>query len=628
MCGIVGILHHGLQPDAERRTRAMAASIIHRGPDDDGHWSDGSISLGFRRLAIVDIASGHQPMANEDGSVHVVFNGEIYNHRELRHELEMQGHVFASDHSDTEVLVHGYEQWGEDLAGRLNGMFAFAIWDSSRRRLMLARDRLGIKPLYLAKAADGSLLFASEIRALHASGLLPVAPDDDAVFSYFMQQNTWQGQSLFKGVRQLESGSLLVDEGGTRRTRQYWRIDFDRREADPRKREEALRSAVQSAIARQVAADVPVMSYLSGGIDSSAITAAAYRLDPSIRAYSCIFDLRDVGDDRVADEREFARAVSAELGIEHVELQLPPNALETSLHRTIDALEEPRMGMAYVNYLIAERVAKDSKVVLSGCGGDEILGGYVARYAHIAKPYPQQDAGLWNRLRRRLGHPAQARMDALSRMVELYSYPIPPHETDQAFTGAFRSRVGARTLRGAIKDVLASCPSSDDRDRLMFLDAKTYLEGLLMVEDKLSMAHSLESRVPLLDNEIIDLAFTFDWKALTDGETGKIAFRNAIRKWVPDVIADKPKMGFGPPDASWYRGALQPFIRKMLAPERIRARGVFEPGYVARILDSHMSGADNRLPVIWSLLSFDAWCECFGVYGGDLGMPMRPKPIG
>lgn len=627
MCGIAGILHRGAHPDATGRVKAMADSIPHRGPDDEGFWADGDVALGFRRLSIVDLATGHQPMSNEDGTVWVVFNGEIYNHRTLRRELEQAGHRFATDHSDTEVLVHGYEQWGEGLLPKLNGMFAFAIWDTKCRRLMLGRDRLGIKPLYLAERADGALVFASEIRAIHASGLIEKAPDESAVHTYFLQQNVWDGRSMFRDVRQLPGGHLMVDEPGRRIRKQFWDMRFERRRISAKAAVEAFRAMIEDTIQRQMAADVPVMAYLSGGIDSSSLVAGAHRLDPKVKAYSCLFDLTGVGLDKINDEREFSRAMAAHLGIEHIELELPPTAMMGSLHRTIDALEEPRMGMAYVNYLIAERVARDSKVVLSGCGGDEILGGYVGRYDYLRLPYPVTNVPKPSLLSRILGRalkPTGLSLDPMRRMLELYRFPVALHEMETAFTPDMMRAGAGYSVEDAFTRLLKGCNSSFDWDRLMYADTKTYLTGLLMVEDKLSMAHSLEARVPLIDNEVIDLAMTFEWEHLSDGKTGKKVFREAIRDWVPEIIADKPKMGFGPPDASWYRGALQPWIRSILSPERIAARGVFQPSFVEAAIEQHMSETANRLPLIWSLLSFDAWCEINGFYGGDLGRSFKP----
>ncbi|MBP2434214.1 asparagine synthase (glutamine-hydrolyzing) [Bradyrhizobium elkanii] len=603
----------------------MANAIRHRGPDDDGFFDDADISLGFRRLSIVDLRSGHQPMSNEDGTVWVVFNGEIYNHRELRRELESAGHRFKTDHSDTEVLVHGYEQWREKLLGRLNGMFAFAIWDQGRRKLVLGRDRLGIKPLYVAETGEGCLLFASEARALHASGLVPIQPDDTAVFAYFQNQNVWNGRSMFRGIRQLRPGHHLVDSGERRRETEYWDFSFNRRKRAPAAAAVMLRDVLDETVDRQIAADVPVMAYLSGGIDSTSLVAAAQRRDPKVRAYSCIFNLDGVGEDRQVDEREFSRLVAKDLTLEHVELELEQTALRGALLPTLEALEEPRMGMAYVNYLIAGRVAKESKVVLSGCGGDEMFGGYVGRYGYVGGTASIRARSWWNRI---LG-PREA--SAIERILPLYTYPLVPSEYDAAFTSSFRARAGEYSVAEELRALLARAPSDHVWDKLLYADAKTYLAGLLMVEDKVSMAHGLEARVPLLDNRVIDLATSFDWELLTDGKVGKKVFRDAVRPWVPQLIADKPKMGFGPPDASWYRGRLRPFVEQALAPRRIAARGIFDPAFVMSALEAHMSGKANRLTLLWSLLSFEAWCEAFGVYGGDLGMPLldndRPQGL-
>jgi asparagine synthase (glutamine-hydrolysing) len=619
MCGLAGILHRGRVRDADRRIGPMATAISHRGPDDDGFFGDADISLGFRRLSIVDLRSGRQPMSNEDETVWVVFNGEIYNHRELRRELESAGHRFKTDHSDTEVLVHGYEQWREKLFDKLNGMFAFAIWDQGTRKLTLGRDRLGIKPLYIAETAEGCLLFASEVRALHASGLVPLQADDTAVFAYFQNQNVWNGKSMFRGIRQLRAGHYLIDNGRDRREVEYWDFSFNRRSRAPAAAAAMLRDVLDETVDRQTAADVPVMAYLSGGIDSTSLVAAAHRRDPQVRAYSCIFDLDGVGEDRQVDEREFSRLVAKELAIEHVELELPQTILRRALVPTLQALEEPRMGMAYVNYLIAGRVAEDSKVVLSGCGGDEMLGGYVGRYDYVGGNASMRARSWWGRI---LG-PREA--SAIERILPLYTYPLVPSEYDAAFTSSFKARAGEYSMAEELRALLARAPSDHIWDKLLYADAKTYLAGLLMVEDKVSMAHGLEARVPLLDNQIIDLATSFDWDLLTDGNVGKKVFRDAVRPWVPQLIADKPKMGFGPPDASWYRGGLRSFVERALAPQRIAARGVFNPDFVATALKAHMSGNANRLTLLWSLLSFEAWCEAFDLYGGNLGMPLHDE---
>jgi asparagine synthase (glutamine-hydrolysing) len=598
MCGISGVVHFGHLPDAPSRVRAMAESIIHRGPDDEGHWHDNDCALGFRRLAIVDLDGGHQPMTNEDGTIWVIFNGEIYNHRELRRELESAGHRFATDHSDTEVLVHGWEQWGEGLAERLNGMFAFAIWDQRKRTLMLARDRLGIKPLYLATRPDGVVAFGSELRALHASGLVDVKADAAGVVEYFTLMNMWDGRTPFAGIAMLPQGchELIAPQGRKRKT--FWDFEFNRdRDGDPEAEANIFREVLLGAVRRQIAADVPVMAYLSGGIDSSSLASAAHELDSNVRAYSCIFDLDQVGEDRFVDEREFSRAVAQALGIERVELEIPQDALISTLDATVSALEYPRMGMAYVNYLIAQRVAADAKVVLSGMGGDEMTGGYIGRYALVPRDVAEGDPFKIYRA--------------------MLSVPIVAHELDEAFTPEFLAEAGGFDPMQTINDAIAAAPSRDPWDVLMYVDAKTYLHGLLVLEDKLSMIHSLETRVPLLDNEVIDHLVRVPWARLADGETGKILFREAVRPWVPDSVYRKPKMGFGPPDASWYRGRLRGWVETRLTA--LGRRGVIRPAYIRRKLDEHMSGSANHVALIWCLLSFESWCRQANVLGGAIG---------
>lgn len=617
MCGIAGILHRSHLDNAAVNVGRMASSMRHRGPDDEGYWHDADIALGFVRLSILDLEGGHQPMCNEDESVWTVYNGEIYNHVELRRELVAAGHAFRSDHSDTEILVHGWEQWGTALPERLNGMFAFAIWDARARRLFLARDRYGIKPLYVAHTADGTTLFASEIRAIHASGLVPVAPDCNGVLEYFSQQNLYGDRTMFAGVEQFPNGTWEEFQAGERQRRvKFWDYRFPRDSRLSLEDAAATHRAILSrAVDRHIAADVPVMAYLSGGIDSSAIVSAAFQRDHSIRAYSCIFALDGVGDDRVVDERDYSRGVAAHLGINHIQLEVAQTALTQALDNTVHALEDLRMGMSYVNYLIAQRVAHDSKVVLSGTGGDELHGGYVARYQATGSlpvsGFSPAHLFRWRPWKRRT-----VETNGLDIYRDLLNFPVKERDLDRALTPEFRRMASSYSPRTSIDAILDACPHDHVWDKLMYVDARTYLQGLLVLEDKLSMAHSLESRIPLLDNELVDFVSRLPWAFLTDGDTGKIVFRESVRPWVPDNIYRKPKMGFGPPDASWYRGALRRFIEDTLAPERIRRRGIFQPEFVAQALEDHFSGRANHVALIWTLLSFETWCRKFRMFGG------------
>jgi asparagine synthase (glutamine-hydrolysing) len=617
MCGIAGILHWGALDDAPRRVNQMAEAQRRRGPDDDGAWADPDIALGFRRLSILDIAGGAQPMANEDGRVQVVYNGEIYNHRALRRELEAAGHRFRSDHSDTEVLVHGWEQWGEHLPERLNGMFAFAVWDQNRESLFMARDRYGIKPLYVARAGE-SLVFASEVRGLFQSGLIACRESPSGVLEYLTLMNNWHGRTPFADVEMLPPGTTeLVERKGVRR-RVFWSLSFPRRRRVSRAQAAGEhREILLGALRRQIEADVPVMTYLSGGIDSSALTAGAYRLDRKVQAYSCVFDLAEVGDDRIVDEREFSRAVASFLGIPRIELELPGNALAAALDATVDALEYPRMGMSYVNYLIAGRVARDAKVVLSGTGGDEIHGGYLARYQNTPPPAPPSH-GLIRRLLGRTG--------AVAKVADPYAWyrcalnvPIAASEIEAAFTPEFRRAADFSPL-DAIVETIAASPSAAPWDTVMYVDFTTYLHGLLVLEDKLSMAHSLEARVPLLDNELVDAMLDLPWEHFCDRTTGKIIFRESVKPWVPESIYAKAKMGFGPPDASWYRGVLGSWIARQLSPAAIAARGILRPEWVQAKLEDHFDGRANNVAIIWCLLCLESWCRRHSLFGGALGV--------
>ena len=612
MCGITGVVGAAA---ARADLDAMAAALTHRGPDDSGTYGTDGAVLGFRRLAIVDLVGGHQPMTNEDGSVHVVYNGEIYDHRPLRRHLEQRGHRFASHHSDTEVLVHGWEEWGSDLFRRLNGMFGLAIWSDRDRTLVLARDRYGIKPVYYATLADGSLVFGSEIRSIIASGLISGAPSALGVREYLAFQNVWGDRTMFEDVRLLEPGCSLIWRDGKVVASRYWDIEFPRsRRGSTADLAHEHRSILESAMSRQMQADVPVMSYLSGGIDSTAVTVAARRAVPDVKAYSCIFDLTTVGDDRFVDEREFSSLVASELGIERVVLELSPTSLERCLDRYVWALEDLRMGMGYPIDLIAERVAADAKVVMSGTGGDEFHGGYVGRYQvlGLTGAQPATPTKWWQRRRQPDPVPTGAVHDPWPTYQSMLNFIVPHGREADMLQPAFAAATAEFDASRIMGDMLKACPSDDWFDRVMYLDAKTYLHGLLVIEDKLSMSHGLETRVPLLDNELIDFVLDLPTHHLCQGDTGKIIFRESVRPWVPKEIYTKPKMGFGPPDASWYRTALRPWIEQRLSTDRVEQGGIFQPAFAADVLDAHMSGASNNAYLIWTMLLLDSWLTQFG----------------
>jgi asparagine synthase (glutamine-hydrolysing) len=623
MCGFVGILA-GAPDDGDarqlrrRRTQDALHAIRHRGPDDQQFFHDQQLSLGFARLAIVDLECGTQPMTNETGTLWLVFNGEIYNHLALRRELVGRGHRFKTDHSDTEVLLHGWEEWGEGLLPRLNGMFAFLLWDQQARALVAARDRFGVKPLYYARAGDG-WLFASEIKAILASGLVVAERDNQAVGEYVLHQNTWGERTFFKGIQEFPKATVMrIQPGGATSRRVYW-SPVHRRDAKLRYEEAVLqhRHLLAQAVHAQMMADVPVMSYLSGGIDSSALTALAARSRSDVSAYACLFELAQVGEDRFVDEREFSRAAAQHLGLPLNELELSPLSLVKALDGTIRALETPRMGMAYVNYLIAQRVARDGKVVLSGTGGDEYHGGYVGRYAYVADApapvpagprSPLRAAARWLRQLGAGGSSANAGdLPWKSRVATLLNYPVPWAELEQALDPAFLRSVDFDLLAEEQFLRLRQVEELGPVPAMLALDSDNYLHGLLVMEDKLSMAHSLEARVPLLDNDLVDFTLTMPIDFLYRGGVGKSIFRDSVAPLLPEVVTRKPKMGFGPPDASWYRGPLRSFLEERLASAELASAGVFRPEYLRRKLDGHLAGHENNVPLLWSALSLQSW---------------------
>jgi asparagine synthase (glutamine-hydrolysing) len=522
----------------------------------------------------------------------------------------------VSDHSDTEVLVHGWEEWGEEVFERLNGMFAIALWEPSKRRLVLARDRYGIKPLYYASPDEGGLVFGSEVRAIERSGLVPLRPSARGVREYFAFQNLWGEHTMFEGIRQLPPGTLLRWDDGRLSMRRYWDLTFTRSRTETTEAlAEEHREIVRRVVRRQIAADVPVMSYLSGGIDSTAITVASHEVDPAVTAYSCVFDLDGVDGDRAVDEREFSRLVARAYDLRRVELELEPDTLTRLLGPYVRALEDLRMGMGYPVYAIAQRVAQDARVVLSGTGGDEFHGGYVGRYHTLGLTNGRPESvALTTRLRQLLRRdgPGNAIDDAYRGIL---NFLVPRENESDVFTSDFLRQTSDFDAGEIMSDALASCPSPDWRDKVFYVDAKTYLVGLLVLEDKVSMAHSLETRVPLLDNELVDFMLDVPYSALWSGDIGKVLFRESVRPWVPTEIFAKPKMGFGPPDASWYRGSLKRWIERTLSSDRIAARGVLRPEFVRVTLDDHFSGRRDCTYMIWSLLNFEAWCEEFAFFG-------------
>jgi asparagine synthase (glutamine-hydrolysing) len=610
MCGICGIASPVGAPDLERLA-AMSAALAHRGPDSAGEHADGPVAIAARRLSIIDLAGGDQPIANEDGSCVVVQNGEIYNYPELRRELEREGHVFGT-HSDTEVLVHLYEQHGPEFARRLRGMFAVAIWDARVRRLVLARDRYGIKPLYYRHHA-GELAFASELRALPRGEI-----DLDALEAFLAFNSIPAPYSIFRDVRKLPAGHVLVwEEDGHVQLTRYARpgpVPIDElRGDDEAELLEELRARLRDSVRAHLLADVPVGVLLSGGVDSAALVAlAAQETVEPVHTFTIGFA------ERSFDERSDARRVAERYGTNHHELLVRPDP--TLLLPTLaDAFDEPFAdSSALPTYLVSQLAAQHVKVALSGEGGDELFGGY---YTYTADLLADRVAPL-ARLVRPLVEllptsTSKASFDYRAKRFVRAAH-LPPlerhHGWKEIFAPDVRAEVTGRSAAFDPVDVYRAryreTVGADGLARLQDVDFGVYLvDDLLVKTDRASMAHSLEARVPFLDPAVTSFAFSLPAEHKVRGLSKKVLLRKAVAPLLPHEVVHGRKRGFSIPAARWLRGELVPFTRETLSAGTLTRQGFFRPDVVARLIDEHVSGVEDRSRQLWGLLAFTLWYE-------------------
>src|SRR5690348_5682073 len=596
MCGICGIAG---SPD-RARLEAMSAMLEHRGPDAAGEFLDGPVALASRRLSIIDLAGGDQPIFNEDGTCVVVQNGEIYNHPDLMRELQGEGHVYRT-HSDTETLVHLYEQHDLDFARRLRGMFAVAIWDARRRRLVLALDRYGIKPLYY-RAIGGGLEFASELRSLPRGEI-----DLDALEAFLAFNSIPAPLTIFREARKLPPGHVLVWEDGTVSLERYARPaplpEDELRKDDEAELIEELRSRLRDSVRAHLLADVPVGVLLSGGIDSSALAALASEESAEpVRTFSIGFE------ERSFDELADARLVADRYGTRHRELVLRPDAA-LLFPALADAFDEPFAdSSALPTYLVSQLAAEEVKVALSGEGGDELFGGY---YTYVADLLAARAGGLATRARplveRLPTSTARASFDYKAKRFVRGAH-LPPLERHHAWKEIFSADARAELTgqRHAFDPVdlyrerYAETEGADELARLQDVDLGIYLvDDLLVKTDRASMAHSLEARVPFLDPTVASFAQALPRRHRVSGLRKKVLLRKAVQPLVPEQIVRGKKRGFSIPAAAWLRGELEPFARETLSPATLRAQGFFEPAPVERLLDEHVAGAHDWSRQLW-----------------------------
>ncbi|MFP5264729.1 MAG: asparagine synthase (glutamine-hydrolyzing) [Blastocatellia bacterium] len=628
MCGICGIAVPEIlnrQVDESQLIR-MRDAITHRGPDGAGVFMDRGIGLGHRRLSIVDLGGGHQPMSNEDGRVWITYNGEVYNHSDLRPALESRGHIYRTE-SDTETIIHAYEEYGGRAVDHLRGMFAFAIWDGARRRLLLARDRVGVKPLYYVLKDDGTLYFASEIKALIEAGAVKAELNYDALADYSANRYTSGEQTMFRGVKRLLPGHTLVWADGRAETNRYWEVSFEKPEESLTDEEcvEQFAELFRESVRLRLMADVPLGMFLSGGIDSSAIAAVMSEMvaEP-IKTFSVAFAERE------ANELQYARSVARAFGTDHYEVLVSPEQFFDSLPSLVYQEDEPiahpsSLPLYFVSKLAAEHV----KVVLTGEGADELLAGYdkyrktvynlaLGRAYHKAAPEILKRA-MRNAIERMGGSSV-----AKQKLSRTFLYLSPGIEDiyfdnfsvfsramqERLFAAETRERMRVRDPYAASVNHIGESGAASLLDQLLAADMKTYLQELLMKQDQMSMAASIESRVPFLDHRLVEFSARLPVRMKLRGLETKRVLRRAMRGRLPAQILTRKKMGFPVPVGGWLRGAFSHVLDEYVLGARARARGIFDPGFVERLVGRHMAGErhDERL---WSLINFEIWHRQF-----------------
>ncbi|MGK7925737.1 MAG: asparagine synthase (glutamine-hydrolyzing) [Spirulina sp.] len=629
MCGICGVVY----ADSSRTVNAklidrMAELIIHRGPDEGGNYVSGNVGLGSRRLSIIDLDGGQQPIHNEDKTVWVVFNGELYNYRELTASLTRLGHKFYTA-TDTEVLVHAYEEFGDEFLEYLNGMFAFALWDERRKKLTIGRDRMGIKPLYYT-LQDDALIFGSELKTILAYPHLPRAIDLVALNEYLSFEYIPTPRTIFQGIYKLPPGHALSYAEGKLKVWQYWDINLSRSENIKPKRvkeyERELIGVLKDAVRKEMVSDVPVGVLLSGGLDSSAIAAMMSEIAPgNVKSFSIRFD------DPSFDESSYARKVAHHLQTEHYELTLTPKLTLDLVPQLAQFLDEPLGDSSIIpTFLLSQFTRHHVKVALGGDGGDELFAGYSTLQAHrLVEYYEWLLPGF---VRHRIIPWFVDRLPVsfdnisfdfkLRRFIAGRGIPIVMrhHQWLGSFTVAQKRQLLEPWTQLQEKDTYQiafehqrQSQAKEALNQLLYCDLKLYLEGNILPKvDRASMANSLEVRVPLLNHTLVEYAAQMPHSLKLRGLTTKYILRRAMRKHLPQEIMKRGKKGFNMPVAKWFTKELRPLVEDMLSRERLQREGFFNVDCVQRLLQEHMSGKADRRKLLWTLLVFELWYEHWG----------------
>ncbi len=618
MCGICGIFNFGTQALVSGVTLKRATdALVHRGPDDEGFYLDGELGLGNRRLSIIDLPGGHQPLSNEDQTVWITFNGEIYNYRELRAQLVERGHQFRTS-TDTETVVHLYEDYGLGCVDYLRGMFAFALWDSRQRALLLARDRLGIKPLFY-RLEPGRLLFASELRALRELVAQPLEVDSQSVYDFFGFRYIPAPRTFYRGVEKLLPGQLLVADPRGAKTQLYWDIPpEDERAGSAEELAEEVLEHLRESVRLRLIADVPLGVFLSGGTDSSAVVALMAELggrrgDP-IRTFSVGFE------EPGYNELPFARRVAQRYSTEHHELLVRPEDLGEQLARLVAFRDEPVAEPSDVAlYRIARLASEKVKVVLAGEGGDELFAGYpkyaADRLAGLVSALPEevtQTIVRWlpyRQRRIRLALEALSIRDEAERSATWFA-SFSRQEREALFAPEFLAQVDVAHPARIFEHYLEKVRDRSPLKRMLYADLKIWLpDSLLLRGDQMTMAASIEERVPFLDHKLVELAARIPGRVLTRGFRTKILLKQALRPYLPPETLRRRKVGFNVPIGLWFRKSLKSLVADLVLTPQAQARGYFNRTNMERFVREHFDGVCDRQKQLWALVNFELWCR-------------------
>jgi asparagine synthase (glutamine-hydrolysing) len=624
MCGICGVVNLVHEKEVDPTiVKKMCDSITHRGPDDEGFWVEKNVGIGMRRLSIIDLSTGKQPIANEDETVWIVFNGEIFNHLSIKAELEQRGHLFKTK-TDTEAIVHAYEEYGEQCVHKLNGMFAFAIWDKTKNSLFVARDRLGVKPLYYFFNHD-RFVFGSELKCILEAGEIPRRVDLQALDNFLTFEYIPAPLTIFQDVKKLPAGYSLTLRNGDVKIRNYWDVNFTTNGINEIEAQKSVRDLLQDAVKIRLMSDVPLGAFLSGGIDSSAIVALmANVMDQPVKTFSIGFE------DSSYNELKYARQIANKFNTEHHEFIIKPNAVELT-EELIGFLDEPFGDFSiFPTFLVSKMAREYVTVVLSGDGGDELFGGYDTYKAdqffnRYQKFPPFMRNGLVTKFIELLPPTTKKKglINKIKRFVEGTKLPADLHHTrwmiflqeaekELLYTNDMTSGLVEKDYYKFIRHYFsnASYCKDDETNQQMYVDIKTYLvDDILVKVDRMSMATSLEARTPFLDYRFVELCATLPSSLKLRGKRTKYILKKAMEDILPYDILYRGKEGFSIPIKNWLKKDLKPMMMEMLAPEKIKREGFFDVNYIERLKHEHLKGHQNHSHRLWALMMFGYWYD-------------------